>query len=253
MRALSYGSFLLVILLGASCKKGGGGGNSDIDLRKGLMVYLPFTGNTIDSSGNFNSVQALGSTGFTADQHGRANSAYDASQGRLLITDNGSINFDTALTVCFNFKLNTANSLQCFLGYVDNVTGFGASYSIGLTVPTSNNFQFAVQDGTGSCGTFADPAKSNNEVTNFLPNSGTWYNMVCIYHKGTNSVYINGVLSGTQTSSGTSALFCSSSKMIVGGWWNTGPEPMDGSIDEVRLYNRVLNADEIAQLYKNFQ
>jgi hypothetical protein len=60
-------------------------------------------------------------------------------------------------------------------------------------------------------------------------------------------------LVSTKTGTGTSALLCPASQIIVGGWWNNDMETPNGKIDEIRLYNRVLNADEIAELSKNFQ
>jgi hypothetical protein len=41
--------------------------------------------------------------------------------------------------------------------------------------------------------------------------------------------------------------------MIVGGWWDGDPASLNGTMDEVRLYNRVLTANEINFLARNFQ
>jgi len=241
-----------VIILNSSCKKTSSPPeNNNVNLKKGLLLYFPFSGSIADSSGNNNSVQVSG-VNLTNDQHLNPNSAFDASQGRLLVTNNGSIKFDSAFSLSLNFKLN-ASGVQCYLSMVNNTNGFGPSFSLGSTVPKYDNFGFAVQDGTGNCNFFGDPSNSNNDTTQFIPQKGTWYNMVCIYHKGSIQVYKNGKLISTQSSSGTSALLCPSSKFIIGGWWDTDSEIMNGVIDEVRLYNRILNADEIAQLYKNFQ
>ncbi len=51
-------------------------------------------------------------------------------------------------------------------------------------------------------------------------------------------------------------MFCSESNFVVGGWWNggnSGLETINGKLDEIRMYNRVLTAKEIAWLSRNFQ
>src|SRR6185369_13332771 len=76
------------------------------DLRRGLLLYLPFNGSIADSSGNNNPTQIVGyGAGLTYDIHGYANSAYgsDGTGGRLEVTNNGSIQFDTAFTVSLSF------------------------------------------------------------------------------------------------------------------------------------------------------
>ena len=253
----NYLTFFLVLLTISifSCEKNNGGPStppSNIDLKKGLLLYFPFTGNIADSSGNNNSVQATGGSVLTSDEHGNANSAYDASKGRLIVTNNGSINFDTAFTVCFNFKINT-NGYHGFLSMVDNVTGYGATFLLGPHLQATPAFSFSVQDQTAPCNNYSQVNYSNNDTTSFLPVVGTWYNMACIYHKTDVQVFMNGNLVSTHSFPSTSALLCPSSKFVIGGWWNSDPLAMDGTIDEVRMYNRVLNNDEINQLYKNFQ
>jgi len=42
-------------------------------------------------------------------------------------------------------------------------------------------------------------------------------------------------------------------KFVVGGWWSGGPLSINGKMDNVRLYNRELSADEIAILSQYYQ
>src|SRR5579872_3001159 len=97
---------LSVIYFCFSCKKSSSPPPPTTDLKKGLLLYLPFNGSIADSSGNNNPTQILGSgAGLTYDEHGYANSAYgsDGTSGRLQVTNNGSIQFDTAFTVSLSF------------------------------------------------------------------------------------------------------------------------------------------------------
>lgn len=92
-----------------------------------------------------------------------------------------------------------------------------------------------------------------SDTTYWLPNPGSWYKAVVIYHKGTVSTYINGTLVSTKVGQGTEAELCPNSQVIVGDWWNGGSQPLNGKLDNIRLYNRVLTPHEIATLSTNFQ
>ncbi len=64
---------------------------------------------------------------------------------------------------------------------------------------------------------------------------------------GTANLYVNGALSGTANqSSGTPA----NGGYVVMGASPTGGNPFNGSLDDVRVYNRALAAGDITQLYR---
>jgi hypothetical protein len=128
-------------------------------------------------------------------------------------------------------------------------------------VPDSSQyFNFGVNGSAATCSGFGNNNPSSVSATsNFIPVVGAWYNAICIYSHSTASVYINGKLLGQKTGTGTSALFCPNSSFIVGGWWNgisggaSALENLRGNLDELRFYNRTLNAKQIAWLSRNFQ
>ncbi|HLX65848.1 MAG TPA: LamG domain-containing protein, partial [Puia sp.] len=114
------------------------------------------------------------------------------------------------------------------------------------------NVDFAVQDATAGCNGYGLPATSFGD-TSILPQLGSWYNVVDIYHKGTISTYINGKLTNYDLGFGTTVNLCPASEVVIGGWWTGDPINFNGKIDEVRLYNRVLTPHEIATLSQHFQ
>jgi hypothetical protein len=63
-----------------------------------------------------------------------------------------------------------------------------------------------------------------------------------------NPIYIDGELDSTGTTLGV--VTSKSSKAYVGGWENPFgmTSKFNGLIDEVRIYNRLLSADEVRQL-----
>ena len=227
-----------------------------VNLTKGLLVYLPFSGNIADSSGHNNPTEATGPV-LTYDMHGWANNAFGATGTgyRVEVTNNGSINFDTAYTISLDFMVNT-NGYHAYLSMIDPATGNAPSFIVGTNTPGINYLDFGTSDYVPNlCDQYGEnnPTHSN-DTTNFIPQVGAWYNAIWSYHKDTLQVYINGNLINTKVISGTGkSQLCPNSKVVVGGWWDGGPVGINGKLDEVRLYNRVLTPHEITWLARNFQ
>jgi hypothetical protein len=225
-------------------------------LKNGLLLYLPFNGTIADSSGNNNSVALIDSSGpvFTADENGKGYSAFYANgTGQWLqVTNNGSIKFDTAFTLSFNFLANNVTNYQrqTFVTMVNTTDAYGPTFAAGLSVPGYSNFAFGVDDSTAGCDNTNGGWSANvTDTSTFVPQSGVWYNAVCVYNRGTITEYINGQFVGSKTNPlNTTALLCPASTINVGMWWVSDQEALYGAVDEVRLYNRTLTLTEINSL-----
>ena len=228
---------------------------SDVNLTKGLLLYLPFDGNFADSSGNGNITTPVGGAALTYDEHGVANSSFGSTGNgeRILVTNNGSISFDTAFTVSVDCMIRTNDVRQGFVSMVNETTGLGPTFILSASVPGLPNLDFGVPDSTSSCESYAPQDGKITDTTSFVPDTEAWYNIVSIFHKGTLTTYVNGKLVSTKTGGSSIASICPNAQVIIGGWWQADPISLNGKIDEVRLYNRVLNTDEINELAKNFQ
>jgi hypothetical protein len=65
------------------------------------------------------------------------------------------------------------------------------------------------------------------------------------------TIFINGTaMSTTLTTAGTYTKMSNTTAPLYIGSWAVGDLYFKGSIDEVRIYNRALTADEIKQLYR---
>lgn len=245
--------------------------NDTPNLTQGLVLYLPFNGSFADSSGNNNIVTPLGGAALGYDLHGYANSAFISSGNgaRLVVGNNGSYAVDTAFSISFDFVIRSNTyyygggnytGLMTFLSIVDTTNAFGPTFDAGLNNPASpQTFTFGVNSASSSCdNTGTSNVQNVASTTNFTPQIGSWYNAICIFTQGTLSVYINGQLQGTQTSLNPAVLFCPNANFVVGAWWSGGGnlsnlESVNGELDEVRMYNRTLTAQQIAWLSRNFQ
>jgi hypothetical protein len=82
--------------------------------------------------------------------------------------------------------------------------------------------------------------------SNFSVSTGTWYHIVNVYNGSTAYIYINGVLRNSQ-SVANFTLANNSQTVYIGS--DAGDIILDGSIDDVRVYNYALTGKQIEQLY----
>ena len=231
--------------------------DSTVNLARGLLLYLPFSGSIADSSGNANPTAALNGASLTYDAHGYANSAFGGNGYNQVIqvTNNGSIQFDTALSVSLDFMTTDLSTRHAFLSMTDYAQGYGASFIFSTSIPGNTSlFDVGMLDSSNGCDNYA--ANTNNPLTDttaFVPAPGAWYNAIATYENGTLKVYVNGSLIGTKITSSSRLNLCPNASVIVGGWWSGDPIGIAGEVDNVRLYNRVLTPHEIAALSANYQ
>jgi hypothetical protein len=100
--------------------------------RLSYQVYLPFSGNIADSSGNGNPTTAVGNV-LTDDAHGYPNNAFGATGNgeRVLVTNNGSIKFDIAWSVSLGFMVHD-NRFESLFDMVDPTTAYGFIMGVGI-------------------------------------------------------------------------------------------------------------------------
>ena len=107
---------------------------------------------------------------------------------------------------------------------------------------------FGVSDPANMTGQLA---QSDAAFSGIIAQSGTWYQIICIFDKSLQSVYINGQLKITK-SRVFNNLPVTNSQLVFGSWWKNDPFFFNGALDEVRIYNRPLNSGEITELSKGF-
>ena len=228
-------------------------------LKNGLLLYLPFDGNVADSSGNHNASTTIGLTtdsagGLTTDEHGNANSAWGSNGigAYVRVTNNGSIKYDSAFSVSFNVVVNnnfTYGARQSFLSFVNTANAYGPGIATGLDIPNHTNYFFGVQDSSAGCDNIGSYVTKIGDTSAFVPQPGVWYNIINVYKQGTEYVYVNGRLMDAKTNLlNHGALICPEATINIGYWWDSDQESLNGKIDEIRLYNRVLTIDEISYL-----
>jgi hypothetical protein len=222
---------------------------AQVNLSNGLVGYYPFNGNVLDYSGNGNNGIPGGSAAPTTDQWGNANSAYNfngtAAWGEITIPNRPSLQFTTACSFSFWLKLNS-------------VTGTNGSGNI---VAGGDHCVFA-KDGDAGGGLWFNtnlnpsPGNMNNRIGNVSMttcqyiqpgvSTGQWQHFVYIMDATEQRMYINGVL--VQTTPGAPNFATMNTKDLMLARYASNWYPMNGALDEFRVYNRALTAAEVTTL-----
>ena len=221
----------------------------------GLIAHWDMNGTVNDVSGNGHNGHGSNITPDTG-QYGMPNTAYYFNGINSIITAPYGPNLNvTQLSICATVKVKGFYSGNCqdnlvimrgdrlttgsyVLDFSDNSLG-GSSY---CSVYDTTGDVFGIACGTNTAPTITALAYSPTITEN------QWYNFVGTFDGLTFNIYINGVLKNTYVSTG--AMVGTSTDSIAIGYdlfeASLGyPNQFKGLIDDIRLYNRVLNDSEV--------
>jgi len=253
-------AFMAVISCRKHCDDSNNGSGSGTDttktcpvaLSKGLLAYYPFNGNFNDSSGNGNNATAMNGAFLTTDFLGRTNHAagFDGVNDYLIVPASSKLDADS-ITLSFQVMVNNSNRRNVTVSRINYTTG-ASLYGIHESQPTDNRFSFGVAPGTDACSTVYSYDPSGTTYANPPIQPGRWYNITATFGGGLQKIYVDGVLQSSKTRTFQNAKKCPDANLMIGGWWQSDIVSIDGKIDEVRLYNRVLTDCEISKLAETF-
>lgn len=205
-----------------------------------LVHYWPFNGNTNDAvtsgaiNGTFLYDGETHDATLTEDRHGNANSAY-SFDGYNIVSIGHAGDFGTS--------------------------SFTANMWICTTATTYFNTLIRTEGSSGGNGwfiRFKDSdieiwASGNQYVSNTKINDGIWH-MITFVHDTNNKVgqlYVDGVYKGGYTMSSVPNVSSDGVHThVLGSGTHYRHCVYDGKMDEVRLYNKALTAEEVAALYQ---
>ena len=78
----------------------------------------------------------------------------------------------------------------------------------------------------------------------------TWHNFIVTRENDTFNIFVDGELDETSSFSGFAGDLGVNRQIHIGRFGDLSTWYFNGSIDEVRIYNRALSADEIKNLYE---
>jgi hypothetical protein len=219
-------------------------------LTDGLVAYYPFNGNANDESGNGHNGMVIGAA-LNYDHVGNANHAYNfnGTSDYIVVTGVPTISGLKAVTISAWVKWNSiSGGWQDIVGKYMNDSAFHGEFLVQSKSGTT--VRIAFQDSTGH-------RIIRDTAIRYIP--GKWYHLVAIYD-GSNgngtSLYINGSIMPTSEWDGSVSGPLAKTRLnfYIGARTaeqlpTTTTEYFNGAIDTVRIYNRALSANEVAQLY----
>lgn len=214
------------------------------NLTNGLVLNMPFSGNTQDVSGNNNHGTNGGAT-LTTDRKGNPNSAYsfNGTSNFIEIADNATLRPEK-ITISAWVKTSNINSMV--LGKTNFADASGEMFSFGFAYE-QNGFHWAIKQdanclpGNGWQICYSAPKLNDN----------AWHHIIGTFDGVKMTLYADGKIVGTKTNVvGNKINNCVGGKLTIGRWWQGQTLYFGGIIDDIRIYNRALSETEIQQLYQ---
>lgn len=235
---------ILLLLLADVCQ-------AQVDLKNGLKAWYPFNGNANDASGNHNDPVFNNAT-ITTDRFGNRNSAYhfNGIYQYMRIPNKPSLNFKNEITLSVWVRPTGFYYGICHASQL--ISKGGGNYNPG-------NYALRYDDALFSGGRGCDGAKCDTVHQNFrgtgtvlTPYGGdfikkdTWYNVLYTNDGKTARLYVDCQLKYSvtfpETFTNDEDLFFGKSDDEFFPFW------LNGDLDDIRIYDRALNAGEISAL-----
>ncbi|MDE1191966.1 MAG: Ig-like domain-containing protein [Arachidicoccus sp.] len=215
---------------------------AQVNLMQGLMAYYPFNGNASDVSGNNNN-PVFNNAILTTDKYGNANSAYhfNGINNYMRIPNSPTINFGTSMSICVMVRPTGFYTGQCHGNMILGKL---------ITDYQSGNYSLRFSDTIDNCNGstsvksefFYGPDGNAKSKAPIILNE--WYSIVFTTDGVTTKLYVNCQLVASYPTSPVP--FTNIYDLYFGRMNNsTYPYWLNGDLDEIRLYNRALNYDEV--------
>ncbi|MBI3138999.1 MAG: gliding motility-associated C-terminal domain-containing protein [Sphingobacteriales bacterium] len=218
--------------------------SAQINLSQGLVTYHPFNGNADDAGPNTIHGNVVNAT-LTTDRMGNANSAYYFNGSNAFI----ELPYNTA----YNFSPQGAFSISVWI--LPDMNNTWPAQAVVVKAPPNADFTLSAWNyGTYVLSYHAMSGYAYNHIlngtTSFVQNL-CWYNVITTYNNGIWNLYVNGQLEATNNSQTRFILQDGFSRIAFGKKGQSFGDWYKGKMDEVRIYNRVLNQEEIDSLAFN--
>ncbi|MGA8170461.1 MAG: LamG-like jellyroll fold domain-containing protein [Methylocystis sp.] len=220
-------------------------------LQSGLIGYWPLKSDTInwttntaqDTSGNGNngSMVGISSKSTTPGKVGGA-LKFNGNNSYVKMTDDNFPAGTAARSISIRIKTSQGVHSFTFPIIIEYGTAgiVGEYYGLCLCPSAIDSCNYA------PAGAAAIAVWGSSVTTSRAVNDGVWHHLVATFDGRNHRLYLDGMLQGSAALVTNTAL---SGDLYIGGPHQSPSIFFDGAIDEVRVYNRAISAQEVAQLY----
>lgn len=209
--------------------------------RNGLIAEYLFNGNANDGSGNGHNGTVYGAT-LTTDRKGYANSAYSFVAASQQYIDFGVLPLASLTSISISCWIKAASGKDLLIGRL-STNGAINTYGAYVERYSDNKIYIGVRNGSIRDLGYSDPSVNN------------WIHVVMVFNgSGATEgdrlkLYVNNQNVGTFSGAGSvpTTVDNQNYSFIVGKYY--GSTYCNGSMDDIRVYNRALTTAEILALY----
>lgn len=208
---------------------------------QGLVAYYPFNGNANDESGNGNNGTLSGAETLTTDRFGHSNAAYlfNGVSSYIQVPHSVSLQPSSALSIAAWAKARDWGSGRGVCTIVDKGTDQQAGWYTLRYWSNPRQFEFSIKFATSSISYLYTTQAIASDSTYFVAGS---------YDGQTMKIYLDCVLQNSRLQTGT--IPQNTSPLTIGRHnLSSAYYYLNGKVDDIRIYNRVLSESEINQLY----
>lgn len=216
---------------------GGGACTNTVDLYNpfpdgGGVALYQLNGDATDVSGNYNGTAS--NVTYGTGQFGQAG-VFNGSSSAIVINDANPLRLTGNYTISVWVKIATQGSL---LRIITKDDGLDHSHGYSIYIDSTGNLVWVHNSGS-----------NNNWDTGFNPNENQWYHIVGTFNGSKRVLYVDG--SYNSEISTAVNVTGNTDKVIIGSYGASTPQGQyfNGSIDQVRIFNRALRPYEVEALY----
>lgn len=211
----------------AGARGGGGGVIGTLDM--GLLGRFEFQGNVNDTTGQIKPGTPVNGTPiYGVDRKGSKSSAIAFNEKYGVIM--------------YDVPLESEMSVSFWMKYDMTPTNLAISF-----VQGSRRFAFTHFDNNRFQGSYWNFNTGGYIMSK--PQSNTWHHMAATRDNNTYKFYIDGKLIGSSAIQTTTVDPITMSEYVIGYCYNAGVRYWKGSLDDLRIYKRVISATEIQALF----
>jgi hypothetical protein len=219
---------------------------SNVNLNDGLVVNIPFNNSYLESISNTEGVNTK--TKFVQDRKKQANEAIYLNRNDSSLVNFGDLNLASITNAIFSIScwVNLEDTLKpCAILSKRSPYG-GFEYSIDNHFRNKQYFNFDNWNESGTNTVYGiDPLNASAPIQ-----LNSWQHIVFVANGKQLKVYSNGILQSDTDNKNNEEFSNTDKHFIIGNGGGYGKYYyFQGAIDDIKIYNRVLNNEEINALY----
>jgi len=208
-------------------------GSLPVNLRSGLVGEWLLDGDASDTSGRGAVAAYVATPTADAGRRGLAASAMRLDAGDSISIDAPAVEFSHSSSFSVSLWFNA-------------VTTEGQYPYLLSELGVEDDFNYFISFNNGTINACVGQNNQGSASVNAPVSAGSWYHVVQVYNGAAVSLYLNGVFIGSEINTYHPTVHATTDLVLGGGG---GGASFVGSLDDIRIYNRVLNNAEIQALY----